>query len=167
MRSKWKTEWFGADESFSSPSQQRLTQNRYTVQSPGKPKSPRIHECWFLEGCVLICVWPSQLLIGMALQNSNVPPTPFSFQNPILQAEQLPSGLPLTAETWCLSPSISQPCYSISLPFMLLSFSGRWGPATIHQGLYSSLWIKSQPWGQLLFDRVRRWALTPDLRNLF
>lgn len=145
MRSKLKTEWFGADESFSSPSLHRLTQNRCTVQSPGKHKVPRKCERWFLEDCVLICVCPSQLLIDMDLQNSIIPPTSSSSQNPTLQAEQLPSGLPLAAGTRYLSPSISQPGYFISLPFMLIPLSGRWGPATIHQGFYSSSWETTAP----------------------
>lgn len=168
MRSKWKTEWFGADESYSSPSLHRLTQNRCTVQSPGKHKVPRKRECWFLEDCVLICVWPSQLLIDMTLQNSIIPPTSSSSQNPILQAEQLPEwAAPRSRNTVSLSLDFSARLFHFLAFYVDTSF---WKMRTCHHPseiLFFIVKNHSPKASFYLVDRVRRSAPTPDLRNLF
>lgn len=167
MRSKCKTEWFGADESFSSPSLHRLPQNGCAVQTPGKHKLPRKRECWFLEDCVLICVWPSQLLIDMALQNSIIPPTSFSFQNPILQAEQLPErAAPCSGNTASLSLDFSARLVHFFAFYVDTSF---WKMRTCHHpsGILFFIVKKHSPKASFyLVDRVRRSTLTPNLRNL-
>lgn len=103
----------------------------------------------------------------MALQNSIILPTSFSFQNPILQAEQLlERAVPRSGNTAFLSLYFSARLIRFLAFYVDTSF---WKMRTCHHpsGILFFIVKKHSPEASFhLVDRVRRSTLTPNLRNL-